>query len=199
MLRDYLTDLFPIMEVGTSAKMLSVVPLIAGGGMFETGAGGSAPKHVEQIMAENHLRWDSLGEYLALAASFEHLARTDRQQARADPGRHAGPRDRDLPQREQVAQPPRQPDRQPRQHLLRSAVLGGGAGKADRGRRAGRPSFKALASKLRDDEAKIAEELLSVQGQPVDLGGYYRPDAVKTTEIMRPSKTFNEDLKILAK
>ena len=91
-LRDYLTDLFPIMEVGTSAKMLSVVPLIAGGGMFETGAGGSAPKHVEQIMAENHLRWDSLGEYLALAASFEHLARTYRQQAGADPGRHAGPR-----------------------------------------------------------------------------------------------------------
>ena len=103
MLRDYLTDLFPIMELGTSAKMLSIVPLINGGGLFETGAGGSAPKHVQQLVKENHLRWDSLGEFFALAASFEHLARPHGQQAGADPGRHARPRHRHLPRGEQVA------------------------------------------------------------------------------------------------
>ena len=104
-LRDYLTDLFPIMELGTSAKMLSIVPLLAGGGMFETGAGGSAPKHVEQLVKENYLRWDSLGEFLALAASFEHLAASHRQRPRADSRRHAGPGDGDLPEREQGAGP----------------------------------------------------------------------------------------------
>ena len=132
-LRDYLTDLFPIMELGTSAKMLSVVPLIAGGGMFETGAGGSAPRHVEQLLAENHLRWDSLGEFLALAASFEHLAQTTGNRPCPDPRRHAGPGKRDVPQREQVAEPPGRRDRHPRQPLLPGAVLGRGAGIADRG------------------------------------------------------------------
>jgi isocitrate dehydrogenase len=195
-LRDYLTDLFPIMEVGTSAKMLSVVPLIAGGGMFETGAGGSAPKHVEQIMAENHLRWDSLGEYLALAASFEHLAHTTgnaRAQILADtldratatflnenksPGRRVNQIDNrgstfylSLFWAEELAA------------QTQDAALAA--------------AFAKFAGKLRADEAKIAEELLSVQGHPVDLGGYYRPDAVKTNEIMRPSKTLNADLAAL--
>ena len=103
MLRDYLTDLFPILELGTSAKMLSVVPLMNGGGLFETGAGGSAPKHVQQLVKENYLRWDSLGEFLALAVSFEHLAHDHRQRPRPGPGRHPRPGHRHLPQRGQVA------------------------------------------------------------------------------------------------
>jgi isocitrate dehydrogenase len=197
-LRDYLTDLFPIMEVGTSAKMLSVVPLIAGGGMFETGAGGSAPKHVEQIMAENHLRWDSLGEYMALAASFEHLARVTgnkRAQLLADtldkatatflnenksPGRRVNQIDNRgstfyvaLFWAEELAKQTEDPEMAAK--------------------------FKSLAAKLRADEPKIAEELLSVQGRPVDIGGYYRPDPVKATEVMRPSKTFNDDLASLSR
>ena len=137
-LRDYLTDLFPIMELGTSAKMLSVVPLIAGGGMFETGAGGSAPKHVEQLVEENHLRWDSLGEFLALAASFEHLAQppaTPSAQILADTlDRATGTfLDENKSPARRVGD-----DRQPRQPLLPGAVLGRGARRADRGRRAGR-------------------------------------------------------------
>ncbi len=135
-LRDYLTDLFPILELGTSAKMLSIVPLINGGGLFETGAGGSAPKHVQQLVKENYLRWDSLGEFLALAASFEHYADGDRQRPGQGARRRAGPGDGDLPQREQVARPPGRPDRQPRLALLPRALLGRGARQADRRRRA---------------------------------------------------------------
>jgi isocitrate dehydrogenase len=197
-LRDYLTDLFPIMEVGTSAKMLSVVPLIAGGGMFETGAGGSAPKHVEQMQEENHLRWDSLGEYMALAASLEHLARTSgnkRAQILADTLDRATA---------SFLNENKSPGRRVNQIDNRGATFYVAlfwaeelANQTEDAELAA--SFKALATKLREDEAKIAEELLAVQGQPADLGGYYRPDAVKTTAIMRPSKTFNEDLKILAK
>ena len=123
-LRDYLTDLFPIMELGTSAKMLSVVPLINGGGLFETGAGGSAPKHVQQLVKENYLRWDSLGEFLALAVSFEQLRHRDRQRPRPGAGRHARPGDGHVPRREQVAGPPGRPDRQPRQPLLPRPLLG---------------------------------------------------------------------------
>ena len=117
-LRDYLTDLFPILELGTSAKMLSIVPLINGGGLFETGAGGSAPKHVQQLVKENHLRWDSLGEFLALASSFEHLAADHRQRQGPGPGRHARPGHRPAPRGEQVAVPQGQRDRQPRQPRL---------------------------------------------------------------------------------
>ena len=137
-LRDYLTDLFPILELGTSAKMLSIVPLINGGGLFETGAGGSAPKHVQQLIKENYLRWDSLGEFLALAVSLEHLA--DKTGNRAGPGarRHPRPSDRDLPQREQVPGPAGRRDRQPRQPLLPGLVLGPGTRPADRRRRTGR-------------------------------------------------------------
>ena len=114
-LRDYLTDLFPILELGTSAKMLSVVPLINGGGLFETGAGGSAPKHVQQLVKENYLRWDSLGEFLALAVSFEQLRRDHRQHAGPGAGRHARPGHRHVPGREQVARAPGRRDRQPGQ------------------------------------------------------------------------------------
>jgi isocitrate dehydrogenase len=192
-LRDYLTDLFPIMELGTSAKMLSVVPLIAGGGMFETGAGGSAPRHVEQLLKENHLRWDSLGEFLALAASFEHLAQItgnahaqiladtlDRANAtflneNKSPGRRLGEIDTRgshfylaLYWAEELASQTEDPELA--------------------------ATFAPLAKALRANESAIAEELLAVQGTPVDLGGYYRPDQVKTDSVMRPSKTFNEIL-----
>ena len=192
-LRDYLTDLFPIMELGTSAKMLSVVPLIAGGGMFETGAGGSAPRHVEQLVAENHIRWDSLGEFLALAASFEHLAQTtgnshaqiladtlDRANAtflneNRSPGRRVGQLDTRgshfylaLFWAEELASQSQDPE-------LASA-------------------FAGLAKALRANEAVITAELLAVQGAPAELGGYYRPDAAKTEAVMRPSKTFNDIL-----
>ena len=136
-LRDYLTDLFPILELGTSAKMLSIVPLINGGGLFETGAGGSAPKHVQQLLSENHLRWDSLGEFLALAVELRAPGRDHGQRPRPGPGRHAGPRHRHLPAGEQVPEPQGRRDRQPRQPLLPGHVLGPGTGQADRGRRAG--------------------------------------------------------------
>ena len=126
-LRDYLTDLFPILELGTSAKMLSVVPLINGGGLFETGAGGSAPKHVQQLVKENHLRWDSLGEFLALAVSLRAPRPDHRQPAGAGPRRHARPRHRHLPRGEPVAEPQGRRDRQPGQPLLPGAVLGRGA------------------------------------------------------------------------
>jgi isocitrate dehydrogenase len=189
-LRDYLTDLFPIMELGTSAKMLSVVPLIAGGGMFETGAGGSAPRHVEQLLAENHLRWDSLGEFLALAASFEHLAQTtgnrpaqmladtlDRANARflnenRAPSRRVGEID----------------TRGSHFYLALFWAEELAAQDQDRGLAA---AFAPLAEALRANEAGIAAELLAVQGAPTELGGYYRPDAARTAAVMRPSPTFN--------
>jgi isocitrate dehydrogenase len=192
-LRDYLTDLFPILELGTSAKMLSVVPLINGGGLFETGAGGSAPKHVQQLIKENYLRWDSLGEFLALAVSFEHLAQTTgnaRAQVLADtldratgtflnenksPSRRVGGIDNRgshfylaLFWAEELAK------------QTEDAELA-----AD---------FAALAGSLRDNEATITDELIAVQGSPADIGGYYRPDAEKTSAVMRPSATFNEIL-----
>jgi isocitrate dehydrogenase len=189
-LRDYLTDLFPIMEVGTSAKMLSVVPLIAGGGMFETGAGGTAPLHVEQLLKENFLRWDSLGEYLALAASFEHLAQTSgyrRAQILADtldratgslleeeksPGRKVGEID----------------NRGSSFYLALYWAEELAAQSQDAELAA---AFGPLANALRADERVICHELLGVQGRPVELGGYYRPDPEQAAAVMRPSKTFN--------
>ena len=152
-LRDYLTDLFPILELGTSAKMLSVVPLINGGGLFETGAGGSAPKHVQQLVKENYLRWDSLGEFLALAVSLEHLAEHDRQPAGPGARRHPGPGDRHLPQREQVAGPQGRRDRQPRQPLLPGPLLGPGAGRGRPTTPSWPPPSPALAEELTDQRA----------------------------------------------
>ncbi len=192
-LRDYNTDLFPILELGTSAKMLSVVPLINGGGLFETGAGGSAPKHVQQLVKENYLRWDSLGEFFALAASFEHLATTAgnaRAQVLADtldratgtfldenrsPGRKLGTLDNRgshfylaLYWAEELA-------KQTEDAELASA-------------------FADVAGALRGNEQTIVDELLAVQGSPADIGGYYRPSDEKAEQVMRPSSTLNEVL-----
>ena len=192
-LRDYNTDLFPILEVGTSAKMLSIVPLIAGGGLFETGAGGSAPKHVQQLVEENYLRWDSLGEFFALVPSLEKYAEASgdkRAQVLADtldratgtfldenrsPGRKLGTIDNRgshfylaLYWAEELAN-------QTEDTELASA-------------------FAPLAERLRADEPAIVEELLAVQGGPADIGGYYRPDEQKASAVMRPSATFNAAL-----
>ena len=189
-LRDYLTDLFPILELGTSAKMLSIVPLMSGGGLFETGAGGSAPKHVQQLQEENHLRWDSLGEFLALAASFEHLAsRYDNAKAQVladtldratgtfldenkSPSRRVGEIDNRgshfylaLYWAEELA-------RQGEDPQLAEA-------------------FTKVASELRSNEETVNAELLGVQGSPVDLGGYYWPETDKALAVMRPSATLN--------
>ncbi|MCK8678305.1 NADP-dependent isocitrate dehydrogenase [Streptomyces lichenis] len=195
-LRDYLTDLFPILELGTSAKMLSVVPLMNGGGLFETGAGGSAPKHVQQLVKENYLRWDSLGEFLALAVSFEHLAQTTgnaRAQVLADtldratatflnedksPSRRLGGIDNRgshfylaLYWAQELA---RQTD---------DAELA--------------KSFEALAKTLSEQEQTIVDELIAVQGSPAEIGGYYQPDPAKASAVMRPSKAFNQALATL--
>ena len=157
-LRDYNTDLFPILELGTSAKMLSVVPLINGGGLFETGAGGSAPKHVQQLVKENYLRWDSLGEFFALAASFEHLAGVRRQRRRQGPRRHPRQGDRDVPQRGQVPDPQARRHRQPRLALLPRPLLGAGDRGADRELRAGRgvQAVRRAARRRGEDDRRRA-------------------------------------------
>jgi isocitrate dehydrogenase len=195
-LRDYLTDLFPIMELGTSAKMLSIVPLIAGGGLFETGAGGSAPKHVEQLLKENYLRWDSLGEFLALAASLDHLARTSgnaRAQILADTLDRATATL--LNENKSPARRLGQIDNRGSHFYLALFWAEELAAQAEDAALAA--AFTPLAQALRADESTIAGELLSVQGSPADLGGYYRPDPAKTEAVMRPSKTFNEALSLL--
>lgn len=197
-LRDYLTDLFPILELGTSAKMLSVVPLINGGGLFETGAGGSAPKHVQQLLKENHLRWDSLGEFLALAVSFEHLATSTgnaRAQVLADtldratgtflledksPKRKAG-----------------ELDNRGSHFFLAKFWAQELARQDDDAELAA--AFAAVSGALDSNEDTITGELLAVQGSPVDIGGYYRPDAAKASAVMRPSATFSEVLATLTK
>ncbi len=196
-LRDYLTDLFPILEVGTSAKMLSIVPLLAGGGLFETGAGGSAPKHVQQLVGENYLRWDSLGEFFALAASLEHFAdRTGNEKARVlaetldaatgtfleedrSPGRALGTIDNRgshfylaLYWAQELAQQTKDTD-------LAAA-------------------FAPVAEQLAAKEQQIVDELNAVQGSPADIGGYYRPDAAKVEAVMRPSATLNALVDALA-
>ncbi|WP_432088568.1 MULTISPECIES: NADP-dependent isocitrate dehydrogenase [unclassified Streptomyces] len=196
-LRDYLTDLFPILELGTSAKMLSVVPLMAGGGLFETGAGGSAPKHVQQLVKENYLRWDSLGEFFALAASFEHLATTTgntRAQVLADtldratgtflnedksPTRRLGGID----------------NRGSHFYLALywAQELAAQTEDAELAK-----AFAPFAEKLAADEGKIVDELIAVQGSPAEIGGYYQPDPARAAAVMRPSATLNEALASLA-
>jgi isocitrate dehydrogenase len=189
-LRDYLTDLFPILEVGTSAKMLSIVPLMNGGGLFETGAGGSAPKHVEQFVQENYLRWDSLGEFFALAASLEHLAQTTgnaKANVLADaldaatgtflendrsPGRKLGTTD----------------NRGSHFYLAQYWAQALAAQTTDLELQ---KVFSPVAEKLAAAEKEIAAELVAVQGKPVDIGGYYQPDDSKTSAAMRPSVTLN--------
>ncbi|MEU2792197.1 NADP-dependent isocitrate dehydrogenase [Streptomyces sp. NPDC007100] len=195
-LRDYLTDLFPILELGTSAKMLSVVPLINGGGLFETGAGGSAPKHVQQLVKENYLRWDSLGEFLALAVSFEHLAQKTgnaRAQVLADtldratgtflaenksPSRKLGGIDNRGSHFYLALYWAQELARQTEDTQLAE-------------------SFAALAATLAEQEQTIVDELIAVQGSPVDIGGYYRPSVAKAAAVMRPSATLNQALATL--
>jgi len=195
-LRDYLTDLFPIMELGTSAKMLSIVPLLAGGGMFETGAGGSAPKHVEQFRHEGYLRWDSLGEFLALGASLEHLAETYKNakaqvlaetldeaigkflQFNRNPARKVGEID----------------NRGSHFYLALYWAQALAAQTKDKELQA---RFKPLAETLAKNEAKINGELIGAQGKPVDIGGYYLPDDAKASAAMRPSATLNAALAAL--
>ncbi|MFE2874466.1 NADP-dependent isocitrate dehydrogenase [Streptomyces roseus] len=196
-LRDYLTDLFPILELGTSAKMLSVVPLMNGGGLFETGAGGSAPKHVQQLVKENYLRWDSLGEFLALAVSFEHLATTTgnaRAQVLADtldratgtflnedksPSRKLGGIDNRGSHFYLALYWAQELSRQTADPKLAAA-------------------FDPLAKTLAESEEKIVGELIAVQGSPAEIGGYYQPDAAKASAVMRPSATFNQAIASLA-
>ena len=194
-LRDYLTDLFPILEVGTSAKMLSIVPLMNGGGLFETGAGGSAPKHVQQFIAENYLRWDSLGEFFALAVSFEHLGDTFKNakaKVLAETLDTATGKFLDL-------------DRSPGRKLSTTDNRGShfylalywAEALAQQTKDADLKSqFTPVAAELKVAELKIAEELVAVQGFPVDIGGYYNPDEKKVSQAMRPSGTLNA---ILAK
>ncbi|MEX2294481.1 MAG: NADP-dependent isocitrate dehydrogenase [Acidimicrobiales bacterium] len=196
-LRDYLTDLFPILELGTSAKMLSIVPLINGGGLFETGAGGSAPKHVQQLVKENHLRWDSLGEFLALAVSFEHLAQsTGNKRAQVLATTLDAATGRVLDENRSPSRKVNEIDNRGSHFYLTlywAEALASQTDDSDLAR-----AFAPLAALLLEQEAAIVTELLEVQGQPVDLGGYYTPDLAKATEVMRPSKTFNAALASLA-
>ncbi|MGR0158563.1 NADP-dependent isocitrate dehydrogenase [Paenarthrobacter nitroguajacolicus] len=196
-LRDYLTDLFPILELGTSAKMLSIVPLINGGGLFETGAGGSAPKHVQQLIKENHLRWDSLGEFLALAVSFEHLATTTgnaRAQVLADTlDRATGTF---LLENKSPRRSVGELDNRGSHFYLAMYWAQELAKQTEDAELA--KDFAAIAEALTSNEDAIVGELAAVQGPAVELGGYYRPDAAKAAEIMRPSATFNKVLASLS-
>ncbi|MEU0275794.1 NADP-dependent isocitrate dehydrogenase [Streptomyces sp. NPDC006307] len=195
-LRDYLTDLFPILELGTSAKMLSVVPLMNGGGLFETGAGGSAPKHVQQLVKENYLRWDSLGEFLALAVSFEHLATTTgnaRAKVLADTlDRATGTflNEDKSPSRRLGGI-----DNRGSHFYLALYWAQELAKQTDDAELA--KAFAPLAQTLTDNEQKIVDELIAVQGKPVEIGGYYHPDPAKCAAVMRPSETFNQAIATL--
>jgi isocitrate dehydrogenase len=195
-LRDYLTDLFPILELGTSAKMLSVVPLINGGGLFETGAGGSAPKHVQQLVKENYLRWDSLGEFLALAVSFEHLAQATgnkRAQILADTlDRATGTF---LDENRSPARKVGSIDNRGSHFYLALYWAQELAAQTDDADLAA--AFAALAETLSNQEQTITAELIAVQGSPADIGGYYRPDDAKASAVMRPSATLNAALATL--
>ncbi len=192
-LRDYLTDLFPILELGTSAKMLSIVPLIAGGGLFETGAGGSAPKHVQQLVKENYLRWDSLGEFLALAESFAKYGEVHDNPHAVILGQTL---DRAtgtfLNENKNPARRVGSIDNRGSHYYLALYWAQELARQDDDPELAAR--FTDLATRLAEAEQTINDELIAVQGSPVDLGGYYRPDDEKATAVMRPSRTFNETL-----
>ncbi len=189
-LRDYLTDLFPILELGTSAKMLSIVPLMHGGGLFETGAGGSAPKHVQQFEKENYLRWDSLGEFLALAASFEHLAEaTGNASAKVLATTLDEATSQYLANRREPARKVGGLDNRGSHFYVAMYWARALADQQADAELAGR--FAPIAAELEANEPKIVEQLIAAQGRPVDVGGYYRPDPEKAAEAMRPSATFN--------
>jgi isocitrate dehydrogenase len=193
-LRDYLTDLFPILEVGTSAKMLSIVPLMNGGGLFETGAGGSAPKHVQQFIEENFLRWDSLGEFFALAASFEHLSETFKHakaKVLADTLDEATGKflEKDKSPARKVGAGIDNRGSHFYLALYWAQALAAQAKDAELQR-----LFTPIAEKLAANESKIVSELVAVQGKPTDIGGYYKPDDAMAAAALRPSATFNEIL-----
>jgi isocitrate dehydrogenase len=188
--RDYLTDLFPIMELGTSAKMLSIVPLMAGGGMYETGAGGSAPKHVQQLVEENHLRWDSLGEFLALAVSLEDLGIKEGNAKAQILARTLDAATGKLLDNNKSPSPKTgQLDNRGSQFYLAMFWAQALAAQTEDAELAA--YFAPLAQALTDNEARIVEELAAVQGKPADIGGYYLPDAAKLEAVMRPSATLN--------
>ena len=193
-LRDYLTDLFPIMELGTSAKMLSIVPLMAGGGMYETGAGGSAPKHVQQLVQENHLRWDSLGEFLALAVSLEDLGiKTGNSRAKLLAKTLDEATGKLLDENKSPSPKTGQLDNRGSQFYLAKFWAERLAAQTEDAELAGK--FAPLAKALAENEQKIVAELAEVQGKPVDIGGYYKADAEKCKAVMRPSATLNAILK----
>ncbi|UYG00969.1 NADP-dependent isocitrate dehydrogenase [Halomonas sp. GD1P12] len=197
-LRDYLTDLFPIMELGTSAKMLSIVPLMNGGGLFETGAGGSAPKHVEQLVEENHLRWDSLGEFLALAASLEHLGSTfDNQRATVLASALDEANGKFLDSNKSPSRKTGEIDNRGSHFYL--ALYWAEALAAQDQDAELKKLFTELAKTLRDNESTIMDELNGAQGKPVELKGYFHPDRELASKAMRPSQTFNEALALVAK
>jgi isocitrate dehydrogenase len=194
-LRDYLTDLFPILELGTSAKMLSIVPLMNGGGLFETGAGGSAPKHVQQFVQEGHLRWDSLGEFLALSVSLEHLGNTyNNERAKVLGETLDQATGKFLENGKSPSRKVNELDNRGSHFYL--ALYWAEALASQNKDEALKIIFGKVAKAFQKDEATIIEQLNSVQGRPVDIGGYYKPDAEKTTQAMRPSKTFNELLQL---
>jgi isocitrate dehydrogenase len=189
-LRDFLTDLFPILEIGTSARMLSIVPLLNGGGLFETGAGGSAPKHVQQFMKEGHLRWDSLGEYLALAASLEHLGESFGNSGALVLG------DALDAATARYLEAARSPSRKVNEIDNRGSTfyltLYWAQALAEQATDAGLAErFAPVVAALKESEARIVEELDAAQGSAQDLGGYYMPDKEKADAAMRPSATLN--------
>jgi isocitrate dehydrogenase len=195
-LRDYLTDLFPILELGTSAKMLSIVPLLAGGGLFETGAGGSAPKHVEQLTKENHLRWDSLGEFLALAVSLEDMEqKTGSAKVKVLAAALNAANSQFLNNNKSPSRKVGELDTRG-SHFYLALYWAQALAEQDHDAEL-KAVFTPVAEQMTSNEAKIVEELNSVQGKPVDLGGYYRPDHDKTSQIMRPSTTLNAIIKKL--
>merc|ERR1712013_495560 len=184
-LRDYLTDLFPIIELGTSAKMLSIVPLLAGGRLLETGAGGSAPKHVEQFLKEGHLRWDSLGEYLATAIGFQELGdRTNSDNAKLLGETMMNAVGKWLENNKTPGRKVKQIDNRGSNFYVALYWAEELAAKD--------PSWAPLAQALKDNEAAIQQEMIDIQGVPADVGGYYKPDEDKANAVMRPSKKFNE-------
>jgi isocitrate dehydrogenase len=191
-LRDYNTDLFPILELGTSAKMLSVVPLMNGGGLFETGAGGSAPKHVQQLVEENYLRWDSLGEFLALAESFRHEANKGNERAGILGEALAKATEKLLDENKSPARRVGQIDNRGSHFWIANFWAQELAGQTEDADLAA--AFRDVANVLKEQGDAIDAELIGVQGHPVDIGGYYRPDEAKASEVMRPSATFNEAL-----
>ena len=196
-LRDYLTDLFPILELGTSAKMLSIVPLLAGGGLFETGAGGSAPKHIQQFIEEGHLRWDSLGEFLAIAVSLEDLAeKSQNHKAKVLADCLNSAIGKFLDEKKSPSRKVNEIDNRGSHFYI--ALYWSEALAEQKVNTDLQSQFIELAQSLRSNEEKIAQELIDAQGDNVDLGGYYLLDDTKASTAMRPSITFNDAIASLS-